>query len=259
MASMKGRVVAITGGASGIGLATAKLLAQRGAQLSLADVQAKALDDVANDIEARHGARPLTYILDVRDAQAVDNWITQTLDKFGRLDGAANLAGVIPKSIGIKGVADQDLHEWNTVIGINLTGVMLCMRAQLKGISPGGSIVNASSIAGLVGRPNNASYTASKHGVIGLTMAAAREVGANNIRVNAVCPGSIETPMVDEARRISSERKGMVLTRENANEEVALKRTGQPEEVASLIAFLLSAESSYITGLACRVDGGWIC
>ncbi|RVX75655.1 hypothetical protein B0A52_00011 [Exophiala mesophila] len=238
MASMKGKVVAITGGASGIGLATAKLLAERGAQLSLADIQAKALDDVATDIEAQYGARPLTHTLDVRDAQAVDNWITQTLDKFGRLDGAANLAGVIPKSIGIKGVADQDLHEWNTVIGINLTGTML---------------------SGLVGRPNNASYTASKHGVIGLTMAAAKEVGGNNIRVNAICPGSIETPMVDEARRISSEREGMVLTREDANEEVALKRTGKPEEVASLIAFLLSAESSYITGLACRVDGGWIC
>ena len=185
---MKGKVVAITGGASGIGLATAKLLAERGAQLSLADIQAKALDDVATDIEAQYGARPLTHTLDVRDAQAVDNWITQTLDKFGRLDGAANLAGVIPKSIGIKGVADQDLHEWNTVIGINLTGTMLCMRAQLKRISPGGSIVNASSIAGLVGRPNNASYTASKHGVIGLTMAAAKEVGGNNIRVNAICP-----------------------------------------------------------------------
>lgn len=188
MSSMNGRVVAITGGASGIGLATAMLLAERGAQLSLADLQTKPLQDVATDIEARYGVRPMIYTLDVRDAQAVEDWITQTVEKFGHLDGAANLAGVIPKSIGLKGVADQDLEEWNTVIGVNLTGLMLCMRAQLKAISPGGSIVNASSIAGLVGRANNASYTASKHGVIGLTMAAAKEVGANNVRVNAICP-----------------------------------------------------------------------
>jgi NAD(P)-dependent dehydrogenase (short-subunit alcohol dehydrogenase family) len=188
MASFEGRVIAITGGASGIGLATARLLAGRGAQLSLADLQQEALQKAAQDIERDFQVKPFTYALDVRQADAVEDWIAQTVQKFGHLDGAANLAGVIPRSIGIKGLDEQDLAEWDFVIGVNLTGVMLCMRAELKAISGAGSIVNASSIAGLSGRANNASYTASKHGVLGLTRSVAKEVGKRNVRVNAICP-----------------------------------------------------------------------
>lgn len=184
-----GKVIAITGAASGLGLATAHLLASRGAKVSLADLQEAALQKVKADIEARNpGAQVATFALDVRKNDQVENWISGTVSQLGRLDGAANLAGVIPKRIGIETVQEQDLQDWDFVVGVNLTGVMHCLRAQLRSIADGGSIVNASSIAGLMGRDKNASYTASKHGVLGLSRSAAKEVGGRGVRVNSICP-----------------------------------------------------------------------
>jgi NAD(P)-dependent dehydrogenase (short-subunit alcohol dehydrogenase family) len=185
---MTGKVVAITGGASGIGLATAHLLASRGATLSLADVSEDGLQAASSAIRTKHNVEILTFALDVRNAQQVDNWIQKTVEKFGKLDGSANIAGVIPKAIGTKGIVDMDEEDWAFVIGVNLTGVMHCMRAQMRAISDGGSIVNAASIAGLTGRPNNAAYAASKHGVIGLTKSAAKEIGVRDVRVNSFAP-----------------------------------------------------------------------
>ncbi|KAK5094775.1 hypothetical protein LTR24_003475 [Lithohypha guttulata] len=252
------KVIAITGAASGIALATAHLLASRGAKLSLVDVSADALTKHAEEIKTKYSTDVISFPVDVRDYSKVEDWIEQTKKHFGKLDGAANLAGVIPKSIGLKGVDEQDLEEWDFVTGINLNGVMHCMRAQLRSIQDGGALVNASSVAGLTGRQNNAAYAASKHGVLGLTRSAAKEVGVRNVRVNCICPGRIETPMVRTADQITGEdskEKGIMLS-ENG---VALRRGGQPEEVAKLIAFLLSDESSYITGAAITIDGGWIC
>jgi len=185
---MKGKVIAITGGASGIGLATAHLLASRGASLSLADVQEGALVAAANAIKSKHDVEILTFALDVRKVAQVDAWISETVSKLGKLDGAANIAGVIPKSIGIGGITGMVEEEWDFVIAVNLTGVMHCLRAQMKVIENGGSIVNASSIAGLTGRANNSAYAASKHGVIGLTKSAAKEIGSKGVRVNSFAP-----------------------------------------------------------------------
>ncbi|KAM0277424.1 hypothetical protein ACHAQH_005786 [Verticillium albo-atrum] len=178
------KVIALTGAASGIGLATAHLLASRGARLSLADLQQDALLAAQKAItEANPGAEVSITVLDVRDCAAVEAWTTETAARFGRLDGAANLL-----SIGVKPLSEQDLEEWDFVQGVNFTGVMHCLRAQLKTIDNGGSIVNASSIGGITGRANNAAYAASKHAVVGLTRSAAKEVGARQVRVNAICP-----------------------------------------------------------------------
>ncbi|KAJ0380309.1 hypothetical protein COL26b_001424 [Colletotrichum chrysophilum] len=230
------KVVAITGGASGIGLATAHLLAERGAKLSLADVQEKALQQAQSDIKSKYPESDvLIFTVDVRNYEQVDKWITETVKHFGKLDGAANLAGIIPNSIGLKGIDEQDFDEWDLILSVNLTGVMHCLKAQLRVIENTGAIVNASSIAGLIGRNKNASYVASKHGVMGLTRSAAKEVGPKGIRVNGICP----------------DMKIVV--------EPSLKRVGQPREAATVIAFLLSDEASYISGAAIGVDGGWNC
>lgn len=183
-----GKVIALTGAASGIALATAHLLAKRGASLSLADVQAEALETVASSIKSEHNVEVMTQVVDVRSVDQVDAWIKATVTHFGRLDGAANLAGVIGKHLGKTPVSELDEDDWNFVLSVNLTGLMHCLRAQLRVIQHGGSIVNAASIAGQIGRPNSAAYAVSKHGVVGLTRSAAKEVGNNNIRVNAVAP-----------------------------------------------------------------------
>ncbi|KAH6673090.1 3-oxoacyl-reductase [Halenospora varia] len=251
---LSGKVIAITGAASGIGLATAHLLASRGAILSLADLQDAALSTAAASISEKYPNTQIhTFPLDVRSAASVDAWIAAIVEKFSRLDGAANLAGVIGKSIGIGGIADIEENEWDFIIGVNLTGVMHCLRAEMKVISEGGSIVNAASIAGLMGRANNGAYAASKHGVIGLTKSAAKEIGVKGVRVNSIAPGRIDTPMSMTARSTDT----VAITKEAT--DIALRRNGKADEVASLIAFLLGDESKYISGGTHSIDGGWFC
>ncbi|KAH7132637.1 3-oxoacyl-reductase [Dendryphion nanum] len=254
------KTIAFTGAASGIGLASAHLLASRGARLSLADVNKDALESAAEDIRTKHKVEVATFIVDVRNEEQVESWIKHTVDKFGSLDGCANLAGVIGKSIGLKPLTEQDIPEWDFILDVNLKGVMLCLKHQLRSIVPGGAIVNASSIAGVQGRPMNAAYAASKHGVIGLTRSAAKEVGESGTRVNCICPGYIETPMNANARAIAKEGGGEEEGKRSSEAmSVALKRSGKAEEVASLIAFLLGEESRFITGASYSIDGGWNC
>jgi len=245
----KGKVIAITGGASGIGLATAKLLGRAGAKLSLADVNEEALKKTVAALEAA-GGTAIGIKVDVRDSDNVDSWIKQTVKKYGKLDGAVNLAGIIPKNINIDDVETLNNADWQITIDINLTGVMYSMRAEIGSMNEKGSIVNAASIGGIAGFPKNSAYTAAKHGVIGLTRAAAKEVGDRLIRVNAIAPGSIETEMHRAAQRQRTTARPLLS---------AIKRTGEPEEVAALIAWLLSDQAAYITGSVQVIDGGWIC
>lgn len=191
MLSFEGKVIAITGAASGMGLATSKALALQGASLSLADVNVQALRDAEQLITvclAPH-AKVITCSVDVRDSSQVSQWIASTVASLGPLDGAVNLAGVIGKGFGQQPIEHMDESDWGFVLGVNLTGLMHCLRAEIPSFSKdGGSIVNASSVSGLIGRKNNAAYSVSKHGVIALTRAAAKEVGDRAIRVNAIAP-----------------------------------------------------------------------
>jgi len=249
MASFDGKTITITGAASGIGLATAKLLASRGAKLSLADVQKDALQLVAAEIAAS-GGTVMTTVVDVRDDDAVSVWISDTVEHFGKLDLAANLAGVVTKHNHLLQELQQD--DWDLVMGVNLTGIMQCMRAQLKVMQDGGAIVNAASIAGLMGRKRDSAYSASKHGVIGLTKSAAQEVGSDRkIRVNCVAPGFVETPMGMEGIKRAGKPLDLSIT--------ALNRPGQASELAEVIAFLLSDQASFVSGAVYNVDGGWVC
>jgi NAD(P)-dependent dehydrogenase (short-subunit alcohol dehydrogenase family) len=185
----KGKVVAITGGASGMGLATAHYLAERGASLSLADIHRKALDAAKESIENKvPDAKILTTVVDVVKRKQVDDWVASTVSKLGSLDGCVNLAGVIGKSLGIAKTTELSDEEWDFVLGVNLTGLFYCLRAQMKVISHGGSIVNAASTGGLVGLGQMAAYSTAKHGVVGLTRSCAKEVGDTEVRVNCVCP-----------------------------------------------------------------------
>jgi len=184
---MDDKVIVITGGASGMGYETAKLLASKGARVSLADVQADKLEEVEKDIE-KSGGKVMVTVVDVRKRDQVEDWIKKTVEEFGKLDGAANLAGVIGKHINITPIEDVDDDDWDFVMGVNAKGILNCMRAQIPHFNSGGSIVNASSVAGIMGMKRNASYVASKHAVVGLTRTAAKELGPKNIRCNCFCP-----------------------------------------------------------------------
>lgn len=202
MASLSGKTIAITGAASGIGLATAKLLARQGARLSLADIQQDRLNGVAEELRSNYYGNPddvLSSVVDVRDRSQVEEWMARTISHFGggALDGAANLAGTEGRDIGAAAVAVRNLDdddEFDRVMDVNCKGVLNCVRAQLRVIKQGtqgrggGSIVNASSLAGLMGFANHVAYTASKHAVIGITRCAAKEEGAKGVRVNAIAP-----------------------------------------------------------------------
>lgn len=185
--SLKDKVIVITGAASGIGLETAKLFASKGAKLSLADVQEQALKDLEASLTSS-GAQVITQVVDVQDRAAVESWIAATVSRFGKLDGAANLAGVIGKQSNTSSIEEISDEDWDFVLGVNVAGLRNCLRAQVPHFSEGAAIVNAASILGLIGAPKNLAYCASKHAVVGMTRAAAKELGPKKIRVNCICP-----------------------------------------------------------------------
>lgn len=185
---LHGKVFALTGGASGIGLATAQILHARGASVGIGDIDPAALETAAKTFPQDTSDRVLLSELDVSKRSSVESWISSIVSKFGRLDGAANCAGVIGKHHGTRKLEDLEDEQWDLIIGVNLTGMMYCMRAELAAIKGPGSVVCVSSVQGSIGFAKHAAYAASKHGILGLVRSAAKEVGEREVRVNAVNP-----------------------------------------------------------------------
>lgn len=247
MKNFEDKVVIVTGAGSGIGRATALAFAQEGAKVIVSDINEQNGLMTVEAIKKENGE---AYFItcDVSSEEQVKNLVSKTLEKYGRLDCAYNNAGVegSPSS-----TVECSTDNWDKTININLKGVWLCMKYEIPAMLKHGkgSIVNCSSIAGLVGFETIPAYVASKHGVIGLTETAALEFAKQNIRVNAVCPGAIHTPMLD--RFTHSEEEVMA-------QQDPMGRVGKPEEIADSVLWLCSDKSSYITGQSIAVDGGWV-
>lgn len=237
----------VSGAASGIGLATARAFVADGYSTVLTDVNNTAGSRLAAELQESGDC--IFHHCDVADSSSVEMALAVTADKFGRLDAAFNAAGIEGETG--RATADCSIDNWNRVISTNLTGLWNCMRHQipLMVASGGGSIVNCSAVAGIVGAPFVPAYVASKHGVTGLTKAAALEYGPRRVRVNAVCPGVIDTPMVRAALN-----HDLV---ETIVGQTPVNRVGTPEEVASAVLWLCAEGSGFVTGQAIVIDGGW--
>jgi NAD(P)-dependent dehydrogenase (short-subunit alcohol dehydrogenase family) len=240
------RVAFITGAASGIGRAAAIAFATEGARVAILDRSADALRTVEASVKEA-GGEVLAIACDVSSPDQVEDAIKQIVDRFGRLDIAFNNAGVENKAAPVHEIY---LAEWDRIIGINLRGTFLCMKHELAQMvkQGGGVVVNTSSGAGIRGIAGGAAYAASKHAIIGLTRSAALDYAKQNIRVNAVLPGNIETPMMDR------------FTGGDIQKAIDLEpvgRLGKPEEIAEAVLWMASDLGGFVTGAATVIDGGW--
>jgi NAD(P)-dependent dehydrogenase (short-subunit alcohol dehydrogenase family) len=250
MAMWNEQAALVTGASSGIGRATALAFAREGARVVVADVLSDGGEQTARLIRDQ-GGQAVFVQTDVSRPADVDRAVTEAMTRYGRLDFAFNNAGIE----GVMATTSECTEEnWDRTLAINLKGVWLCMKNELPrmlGGKRGGAIVNCSSVAGLVGFPRLPAYVASKHGIVGLTKAAALECAKDGVRINAVCPGVIRTPMVDRLVKAHPEME----TQLAAGEPIG--RMGRPEEIAAAVIWLCSDASSFVTGQAIAVDGGW--
>lgn len=234
-----------------MGLATAEAFARSGASVVLADVNQNALESAAERLSSE-GTRTLAIRCDVADDESVREMVSKTVKTFGRLDAAFNNAGV--QSIATE-TADLDIEEFDRVVDINLRGLWSCMKYELMQMREqgkgSGAIVNCSSLGGLVGVPGRGAYHAAKHGVLGLTKSAALEYADRGIRINAVCPGIVDTPMVAGMKETETEAMELLMS------QVPARRLGRAEEIADPVLWLCSQGASFVVGHALAVDGGY--
>lgn len=244
----KNKVAIVTGGSSGIGRATALAFAKKGAKVVVVDWKENT-DTI--DLIKKSGGEALFIKCDVSKPSDVKAMIEKTIATFGRLDYAFNNAGIEGESAPVQDCTEEN---WDKTIGVNLKGIWLCMKYEIpEMLKQGkGTIVNCSSVAGLVGFAGLPAYVASKHGVIGLTKTSALECAKLGIRVNAVCPGVIQTPMID---RLTGKDKEAI---EQFTGLEPVGRFGQPEEIANAVIWMCSDEASFVTGHAMAVDGGFV-
>lgn len=247
--NFRGKVAFVTGAANGIGRATALAFAREGVRVVAADVSEEANQKTASLIEEQNG-QALAVRCDVTRPEDVKAALERTVEFFGRLDFAFNNAGIEPGKPAP--TADYDEEEWNRIIDVNLRGAFLCMKHQIPLIlaQGGGAIVNTSSGAGIVGIKGSPAYTAAKHGLIGLTKAAALDYAAQNIRINAVRPGYIDTPMMERFTGGTPEGRAKVIAEEPVG------RMGKPEEIAAAVVWLCSDAAAFVIGHAMVIDGG---
>eukprot|EP00026_Physarum_polycephalum_P015846 Phypoly_transcript_16632.p1 GENE.Phypoly_transcript_16632~~Phypoly_transcript_16632.p1 ORF type:complete len:279 (+),score=35.75 Phypoly_transcript_16632:64-837(+) len=252
MESLKDKVVVVTGSGSGIGRQTSIDLAKHGAKVIVADINLEGAEETVKLILSQyHNAQAVAVKTDISSSASVVELIEKTVEKFGRLDLAVNNAGVAGE---VTPLAEYSEELFDQVVNVDLKGVFLCLKYQIKQMQKQGkgsySIVNTSSTAGIRGFPFGAPYSAAKHGVIGLTKTAALEYSKSGIRINAVLPGPVNTPLFDSYWKQNPDGKEDIL------KSVPLGRAAKPEEISSAILWLLSSGSSYTTGSEIVVDGG---
>ena len=249
--TLEGKTALVTGGGSGIGRAASLAYSREGARVVVVDVNVEGGEETVQRIKESGGEAILVHA-DVSSNAGTQAMVAETVERFGRLDCAFNNAG-ISGGRDRNLTADYTQDDWDQVISVNLTGVWLSMKAEIPQMlaQGGGAIVNTASIMGLIATPGSVAYMAAKHGVVGLTKAAALEYAKDNLRVNAVCPGYIDTPLL-QPLFANEDRKEQVVSRHPVG------RLGQPEEIAEAVIWLSSDAASFVTGHSMAVDGGYV-